>query len=273
MSPNAGTSASARSTYTFDTSGSESSDHFAGLERFLDPITTARLTPPVVGEGRVCWEIGAGGGSIARLLSRIVGARGRVVATDLDTSRLASAGNLTVLTHDVREGPVSGGPFDLIHARLLLHHFPERRQVLRDLVAALAPGGWLVIEDYDTTDPRGRVLTAPPAADVALFHAVLAAIIVEVERHGADLSWGRNIHGAMAEAGLVDLDTRIHLESWVGDPTGAMLYDINSRQLQPQLEAAGLTADQLTRFRRLTRDPRFAALSYEFVSTVGRKPR
>ena len=259
-------------TYAFDSRGPESTDHFAGLERFLDPITTSRLVPPVLRPGASCWEIGAGGGSIARLMSQRVGAGGHVVATDLEIGRLTATENLTVYKHDVRDETVDGGPFDLIHARLILHHFPDRLRVLNNLVGALAPGGWLVIEDYDTTDPRSRVLCAPPSADVALFHEVVAGILTEVERHGADMSWGRRIHGAMAAAGLRDIDTLVHVESWTGDRAGTMLYDINSRQLQPRLEAAGIPADRLGEFRKLTRDPRFTALSYEFVSTRGRKP-
>jgi chemotaxis methyl-accepting protein methylase len=41
------------------------------------------------------------------------------------------------------------GPFDLIHARLVLVHVTERDAALRTLAGALAPGGWLVIEDAD----------------------------------------------------------------------------------------------------------------------------
>jgi 2-polyprenyl-3-methyl-5-hydroxy-6-metoxy-1,4-benzoquinol methylase len=42
------------------------------------------------------------------------------------------------------------GKFDLIHARLVLVHFAERDSVLRKLVAALKPGGWLVDEEFDS---------------------------------------------------------------------------------------------------------------------------
>jgi trans-aconitate methyltransferase len=42
------------------------------------------------------------------------------------------------------------GGFDLIHARLVLNWLPERLSVLDKLVKALKPGGWLLIEDYDT---------------------------------------------------------------------------------------------------------------------------
>lgn len=226
-----------------------------------------------------CWEVGAGGGSIARLMSHIVGPSGLVIATDLDTSHMTrwdgvtELNNVTVMRHNVLNGPVKGGPFDLIHARLLLVHLPTPTEVLRELANALAPGGWLVIEEYEMTDPRSPLLAVPPGGDVALFDEVLAAIADELTRHGADLGWGRRVHQTMLAEGLLDVDSIVHRESWSGDPTGNMLYDINSRQLQPQMEAAGLPAKRLDEFRCMIRDPRFAALSYEFVSTRGRAPR
>ena len=41
------------------------------------------------------------------------------------------------------------GPFDLIHARLVLVHVPRRREALAAMVELLRPGGWLVVEDAD----------------------------------------------------------------------------------------------------------------------------
>jgi hypothetical protein len=76
----------------------------------------------------------------------------------------------------------------------------------------------------------------------------------------------------MALAGLTDIDTVTHAESWPGGSSGARLYQVNSSQLQPGLLDAGLDVPRLSHFRRLMHDPRFAALSYPFVSTRGRRP-
>jgi trans-aconitate methyltransferase len=40
--------------------------------------------------------------------------------------------------------------FDLVHARLVLVHVPDRARALATMVAALRPGGWLLVEDADT---------------------------------------------------------------------------------------------------------------------------
>jgi SAM-dependent methyltransferase len=46
--------------------------------------------------------------------------------------------------------PLPAKDFDLVHARLVLCHLPEREQVLQRIMAALKPGGWIVIEDVDS---------------------------------------------------------------------------------------------------------------------------
>ena len=107
---------------------------------------------PLGTAGAACLEIGAGGGSIAIWLADLVGPSGRVVATDIDVRSLEAidrSPSLEVRRHDVVQDPLEVGQFDLVHARLVLEHLPERDAVLTKLVRALRPGGWIVIEDVD----------------------------------------------------------------------------------------------------------------------------
>jgi ubiquinone/menaquinone biosynthesis C-methylase UbiE len=256
--------------YAFDNRSAEADTQLNVLETFLDPISAARLAPPVVGPGAVCWEVGAGAGSVARLMARTAGPHGRVVATDIETAHLTSAGTVTVLRHDVRHEPPPGGPFDVIHARLVLLHLPERKRVLRELVTALKPGGWLVLEEFDCTVPL-RVLTAPSDEAAKLFQQVVEGMLDVLQDRGADLAWAQNVHSEMALAGLTEIDTITYSESWSGSARESLL-EVNCRQLEPRLIAAGYTVEQLANFRALTRDPRFASLSYQLVSTRGRRP-
>jgi SAM-dependent methyltransferase len=221
--------------------------------------------------GAACWEVGAGGGSVARLMARVAGPAGRVVATDIEPARLVPQDNLTVLQHDVRGDLPPGGPFDVIHARLVLLHLPERRRVLRQLSQALAPGGWLVVEEWDCGTAL-RVLAAPSDDTAKLFQQVVEALLGCLQERGADLAWAQNVHTEMALAGLTEVDTVTRAESWAGGSAGLSLHRTNSRQLEPKLLGMGITAEQLRAFRELTRRPDFAAMSYQFVSTRGRRP-
>ncbi|MEU0549802.1 methyltransferase [Micromonospora sp. NPDC005979] len=256
-------------TYTFDNGAPDAVPQMRALESFLDPITMRRLARPVLRLGSTCWEVGAGGGSMARRIARAVGEDGSVLATDIDPTHLVADGNLRVRRHDVRADPPPGDAFDLIHARLVLLHLPERRRVLRTLAGALAPGGWLVVEEFDCTTPV-RVLTAPSDDAAKLFAQVMDTMMGVLQDHGADLGWAQDVHTEMTLAGLADVDTVTHSQSWAGGSTGTSLYETNSRQLEPDLLAAGLSPQQLTAFRRLVRDPAFAVMSYHFVSTRGR---
>jgi hypothetical protein len=158
-----------------------------------------------------------------------------------------------------------------IHARLVLLHLSDRRRVLGTLAGALAPGGWLVVEEFDCTMPL-RVLTAPSDDAAKLFAQVMETMMGVLQEHGADLGWAQDVHTEMALAGLTDIDTVTHSQSWPGGSTGTSLYETNSRQLEPDLLAAGLSLQQLEAFRRLLRDPGFAVMSNHFVSTRGRRP-
>ncbi|KKK00566.1 methyltransferase [Micromonospora sp. HK10] len=257
--------------YTFDNGSPEAVPQLRALEAFLDPITARRIGPPVLAPGAACWEIGAGGGSVARSLARAVGPTGRVLATDIDVTHLTPTGNLDVRRHDVRSDPTPGDAFDLVHARLVLLHLPERRRVLASLAGALAPGGWLVVEEFDCTAPL-RVLTAPSDDAAKLFAQVTDAMLGVLQGHGADLAWAQDVHAELVSAGLVEVDTVTHSQSWPGGSFGASLYGTNSRQLEPELLDAGLSPGQLEAFRKLLRDPAFAVMSYQFVSTRGRRP-
>jgi SAM-dependent methyltransferase len=260
--------ATATSDYAFPT-GDKAAEQLDALETVLDPLTTARLTELNIPPGARCWEAGAGGGSIARWLANRVRPSGRVVATDTDISRLHPAGNLDVDEHDLRDDHVPpGGPFDVVHARLVLLHLPQRREILHRLIAATTPGGWLLIEEFDCTVPL-RVLHAPGAGDAELFGRYVDTLLVVLHSRGADLDWAQQIHPLMAQAGLRHVHTMTHAESWTGGSPGCRLHHANSVQMERPLVELGLTADNLHRLRALMADAGFEVMSYQLVSTRG----
>jgi SAM-dependent methyltransferase len=261
-------------TYFFDNSAAEGQQQLDALAGYLDPITTAGMRDLVaIQSGMRCLELGPGAGSIAGWLARRTGPHGTVLAVDKDPSRVTPAPNLTIVHHDLHAGlPVeAAGPFQLIHARLVLVHLVNRLQLLPELVSRLAPGGWLVIGEF-VAHPM-RVQAAAREEDTALYLRVLDAFIdVLVTRHGADIGWGHQVHQAMRTAGLHNVDTIEHVESWTGGQPGNQLHVANISQLRPRLVDAGLTEADLDAFLGLLDDPAFAAPSWPFVLTRGQKP-
>ena len=120
------------------------------MSRMLDPQMFFRLEQLGVAPGWSCLEVGAGNGSVSHWLAQKVGPTGHVVASDIDTrflDRLALP-NLEVRRLDVTRDPLGDG-YDLVCARALLHHIPQRIDVLGRLFEAVRPGGVILIEEPD----------------------------------------------------------------------------------------------------------------------------
>ena len=144
------------SDYLLTNSEPETADRFDGLEQAFDAASIGHLQRLGVASGARCLEIGAGSGSIARWLAAQVGPAGQVVATDLDARWVRHDGSPQLEVHqlDLVDDSIPDGPWDVVHERLVLQHVPERLDVLDRLVASLAPGGWILIEDFDTAEVR-----------------------------------------------------------------------------------------------------------------------
>lgn len=241
------------------------------LDLLLDHHTTAALDAVGVRPGDRCLEIGAGSGSIARRLADRALPGGQVIAVDLDPSRIASRRGLDVRQHDITRGVPMGAHFDLIHARLVLMHLNRRREVLADLVDALAPGGWLVVGEYSA--PPFEPVSAPTPADAELYHQVVQTTIDQIGRPGGiSYEWHAEVDGQFGRAGLVDVHSHRHTEAVAGGSTGALLLSNYIRQVDGPLRALGIPDEDLRRFHELMTDPRFRTWMFDFTYVSGRKP-
>jgi ubiquinone/menaquinone biosynthesis C-methylase UbiE len=137
--------------YALDNAAVQAGDRFSALSELFDAGTIHHIEQRGITSGWHCLEVGGGGGSIATWLSERVGRPGRVLVTDINTRFLDSLQhpNLEVRRHNIVTDPLPEGAFDLIHARLVLMHLPERDAVLTRLIKALKPGGWLLDEEFD----------------------------------------------------------------------------------------------------------------------------
>ncbi|NGY65177.1 methyltransferase domain-containing protein [Lentzea sp. NEAU-D13] len=259
------------SKYLLDTGSELGRAQMDHLEQLLDPISTACLDEIGAGPGWRCLDLGAGGGSITRWLAERTGSTGTIVSVDLDTAYLVERPGIEVHQHDINEGLPVDGPFQLIHTRLLLMHLPRRVEILKTLVDALAPGGWLVVGEF--SDRPLRVLTAPGDGDEQVHDHVLDVGHNTVARAaGVSFTWAHEVDRHMAEAGLTNRHSLAHARTTAGGTTACLLNLNYVRQLETPLLHAGITTEELGRFRDLMLDPRFRAWSYQFVCTWGQKP-
>jgi SAM-dependent methyltransferase len=224
--------------YVFDNAHGETRERFPALSDLYDDETIRCLQAVGVASGWQCLEVAAGGGSIARWLAGQVGTSGRVLATDLDTRFLESLADpvLEVRRHHIVRDPLPDPAFDLVHARLILVHLPERELALAKMVGALKPGGWLVCEEFDSLS-----MPADPALhpDECALKAQAAMQRVMASR-GANTRYGRDLAARMRAYGLVDIRAEARMAMWQGGSAGARLFRANFEQLREELLRIGL---------------------------------
>lgn len=257
--------------YMFQTASELGRQHMRHLQAMLDAPTQQVLEEAGVRTGDRVLDVGAGAGSISRWLAERSGPAGAVVAVDLATEHLPEHPGVEVHRHDINDGLPVEGQFDLIHARLVLMHLPRRAEILRDLVAALRPGGRLVIGEFVNGHPKA--LSVPSEDDLALWDRIqhLAHRVIGPAA-GQDWDWGREVPDHMEQAGLVDIEGIDFRRITPGGSPGSLLHLVLVAQAEPLVRKAGVTDDELARYRELLLDPSFRAWFYAFVCTRGCKP-
>jgi ubiquinone/menaquinone biosynthesis C-methylase UbiE len=251
---------------------------FAGIEQIYDAQTIGYLEALDIAVGGRYLEVGAGGGSIARWLAERVGPEGQVVATDIDTRLLAGLAdlrvpNLEVQRHDIGKEELPEQSFDLIHARLVLIHVPERQAALARLVAALKSGGWLVIEDFDHELIEDRAFPVRNTAHAALLQKMVQVLPRVMAARGHETGWGRRLYTRLHEHGLVEVGMEGRLVVANSTSPGAQTYRGFFERTRAEAVAAGLVTDQeVETFQVLFDDPEFTCTLPIMMSVWGRRP-
>ncbi|MFI5614566.1 class I SAM-dependent methyltransferase [Amycolatopsis sp. NPDC051903] len=236
-----------------------------GLEAAYDPTTRRRLSALGLAPGWACLEAGAGGGSIARWLGEQVGPSGRVSAVDLDVSGLRDLpANVEVRQADVRVDPLPEGAFDVVHARLLLNHLPERDEVLGRLVAALRPGGWLLLEEGDMFS--SGVIDEDPD------HARAMRTCRDLLATAADVDYGRKLPRLAVSRGLTEIGVECEVPFAEGGSLGTEWLALTFDQLAERAGGDILDPETVWRWKEKLARPGSWFASLGVVAVRGRRP-
>jgi SAM-dependent methyltransferase len=259
-------SRTSHSSYTLDNAWERARQRLSLLEQCYDGPTTRRLQALGVGPGWRCLEVGAGGGSIAEFLCREVGPEGRVTAVDIDTRFLngIDAPNIDVVRLDVTTDDLPKQAFDLVHCRALLMHLPARQRVLDALVAALRPGGCLLVEEGDhyPISALGSGLH-PEVLEMALVDGLTGA--------GVDWAFARHLPALLQRRGIGDIGAESDVALFEGGSPMAELLRLTILQAH----AAGLTGEatneQIDAWSTLVGEPGRWFHGFGFVAAWGRR--
>jgi SAM-dependent methyltransferase len=258
--------------YILDQTWEREAERLDALERCCDPLTVTQLERTGVGPGWRCLEVGAGHGSIARWLAAQVGVHGAVLAIDLDTTLLEPhrGPRLEVRRLDILSDPLPEAAFDLVHARLVLGHLPDRGGALRRLVSALRPGAWMVIEEFDYGWVHLGDWPCAPADHGPMIAGVFGAWIEAMRAGNYDGGWARRLPAAMRAAGLDAVAGEAR--ALVDDRAFADCMRLTLLRLRERITALGVPEAELERCMEILGDPAACIVAAPLISVRGRRP-
>jgi SAM-dependent methyltransferase len=114
-----------------------------------------------------------------------------------------------LIVHDIVHDPLPRGDFDLVHARAVLQHVPERDDVVATLLGAARPGGALLLEEGDF---RGFV-EQPLPEPYGTVHRLMNDPAFTPWR---EPSFGTRLPALLRDLGAVDID--VHGDAWAMRP-------------------------------------------------------
>lgn len=243
------------------------------LQQMLDRVTLRRFQHLGVQQGWRCLEVGVGEGSVARWLAQKAGPEGHVVATDIETRLMDNKQepNLEMRRHDILVDDLEQGYYDVVHTRAVLMHLSDPEQAVNKMAAAVRPGGWLFLEEFDWIS-FGAVNAESPVAQA--FNEKMETLAKTLQAVGVmNLYFGRQLRGLLDQLGFIDIGNEgITGISRGGDPL-TQFQLMNLQLAGPPLIAAGvLTEKDIEMLEHRFADPSFYYVDGVFFGVWGRRP-
>lgn len=223
----------------------------AVLSRVLAPTTERHLDRAGDLNGCTAVDVGCGGGDVTFALARRVGPSGQVMGIDLDVEKLAWAqadAEAQGIAHvrfeaiDVAKAwPIKNA--DVVYARFILTHLAEPQVLLAQAMAALKPGGMILVEDIDIAGHFSH-----PECPVVVAYAELYMALSR--RRGGDPLIGRRLSLLLEQAGFDKVETAV-VQPFSRQGGAKDVADLTFAAIADGLQAEGLASKaEITRIGR-----------------------
>lgn len=225
--------------------GDEGKKRLDILANTIEPGTARFLEMARIKAGMRCLDLACGGGNVALILAKYVGAQGQVTGLDMDERKIQLATesaafngikNVSFKTLNAYD-LMDQGVYDLAYSRFLLCHLSKPQIVLQNLWRALKPDGILLVEDTDFTGHFSHPSSKDFNRYVSLYQRLL-------NKRGADANIGQKLVGLFKKAGFVDIEFQlsqpVHIEG-----AGKLMAEITFEGISKALIEEGLiTAEE-----------------------------
>ena len=211
-------------------------------------FTLQLLIDAGISEGMRVLDVGCGSGDVTFMLSRLVTATGEVTGIDHDSHALSLAHERKAalglkdqpafIQSGLLDLPQSVGTFDAITGRRVLMYQADSVAAIAALAKHLRPGGVMIFQEHDTT-------MVPASLDAFPLHRKAQGWLLQmIDREGADLHIGFNLHRILTHAGLVVESVRA--ECLVQTPDAPYGLGHIIKACLPRIIALGVaTADEI----------------------------
>jgi len=230
-----------------------------------------------IGPGMVCLDVGCGGGDVSVELARLVAPNGRVVAIDLDEVKLGIArseaeaqqvSNVDFRVADLEEGVLPEG-FDVVHARIVLTHLRNPREVLSKIRKALKPGGVVVAAD---TNFRG-LFSYPESPAVRRYVELYSDTL---KRRNGDPDIGLRLPELLSESGFENVHVSVVQHAGLSGDT-KMIAPMTLENIADAVVAEGVASRSeveslLVELYDFARDPNTLLSGPRIIETWANRP-
>jgi SAM-dependent methyltransferase len=201
------------------------------------------------GSGRRALDIGCGALGWLRILSEWVGPSGRVVGTDIDEHLLDAArsfleaegiSNVDLVVDGLFDSKLEPRSFSLVHARFLIAPLGRGREQVAAHRRLLKPGGWLILEEWDTSSWHFNPPAPASERLIRLMYEIFATLGGEA---------GRELPALFREIGIADPGIDAHVIALKpGHPYLRLPLQFSVSLERPLLQT--VSADELASLRR-----------------------
>ena len=152
----------------------------------------------------------------------------------------------------------------------MLQHIPARLDVLDQLVARLAPGGWLVLEDFDTGEVRTTDRAGPEHELIVRMATAFNRLLGE--RDGVN-DFAADAWRHLRQRGLIDTGASGHVVFDSGGTGFTHVMAANARQVREGLLRLEIAPEDIDHFLEVLTDPDTIIGTSVLITAWGRQPR